>query len=91
MSLTYQPFASLPEVEALSEELNVNVTDPERLASGMMGMGLCAAGICLRGSQGLKWLLLGLGAALIHRGTSGHCPLYKHFMHDNRHRASLDK
>lgn len=85
MPLTYQPFDGLPQIEALSEELNVNVTDPERLLSGLAGMGLCALSTAgLGGSRALNWLLLGLGAALVHRGTSGHCPLYKHFMHDKR-------
>jgi len=85
MSLTYQPFDGLPQIEALSEELYANVTDSERLLSGLAGMALCALGTAGVGrSKGLNWLLLGLGAALVHRGTSGHCPLYKHLMHDNR-------
>jgi hypothetical protein len=83
MSLTYQPFAKFPEIETLSHELHVNVPDEERLYSGVAGLGLCALGMAF--PKGIKWLLLGLGAALIHRGTSGHCPLYTRLMRDKRH------
>ncbi len=83
MSLTYQPFAEIPEVEALSDELKMNVPDQERLYSGLAGVGLCAVGMVF--PKGIKWLLLGLGAALIHRGTSGHCAWYAQQLRDKRH------
>jgi DUF2892 family protein len=83
MSLTYQPFAKLPEIEALSDELKMNVPDEERLYSGIAGLSLCALGMAF--PRGFKWLFLGLGAALIHRGTSGHCPWYTHRLRDKRH------
>ncbi|WP_395739003.1 DUF2892 domain-containing protein [Prosthecobacter sp.] len=85
MSLTYQPFDGLPKIEALAEELKVNVTDPERVASGIAGFSLCALSAFGAGSsKAFNLLLMAVGAALIHRGTSGHCPLYKHLLHDNR-------
>jgi uncharacterized membrane protein len=51
-----------------------NVGDAERIVSGIGGGILVAFGL----SRGLKGLpLTGLGAALLYRGATGHCPLYQ--------------
>lgn len=83
MSLTYQPFAEMPEIETLSHELHMNVPDDERLLSGLAGIGLVLTALCRAGSG--KWLLLGFGGALLRRAVSGECPLYRHLNWDRRH------
>ncbi len=76
MSLTYQPFAELPEIEKLSDDLYRNVPDSERMVSALAGASLFTLG--LGGTGWTKWLLFGVGAALVHRGATGHCPWYEH-------------
>ncbi|HSJ00956.1 MAG: YgaP-like transmembrane domain [Verrucomicrobium sp.] len=76
MSLTYQPFATIPEVLELGKQLNKNVGEGERLLSiaGSTALYLLAGQ-----STGIKSLALYAGAAaLFTRGLSGHCPLYYH-------------
>lgn len=85
MSLTYQPFAELPEIEKLSEELYRNVPDTERMVSALAGASLFTLG--LGGTGWTKWLLFGVGAALVHRGASGHCPWYDHLNVNKRREA----
>ena len=53
---------------------DVNVHPVERVASGVTGAALVALGLLRRG-----WLGAGLvaaGSGLVHRGATGHCPLY---------------
>lgn len=95
MPLTYQPFAETPEIQTLAQEirdftheLHMNVPDSERVMSGLAGVGLLVAGIAAREPQWGKWLLMGLGAALVHRGTTGQCAGYRALNIDRRH--SLD-
>ncbi len=83
MSLTYQPFAEIPEIENLSHDLKMNVPDSERTLSALAGAGLLALSIGRSG--GSKWVLLGLGAALVGRAVSGQCPWYRHLKVDRRH------
>ncbi|MGV3661335.1 MAG: SRPBCC family protein [Prosthecobacter sp.] len=88
MSLTYQPFAELPEIEKLSDELYRNVPDTERIISGLAGAGLLTLG--LGGTDWTKWLLLGAGAALVHRGATGHCAYYAHQNINKRREAEAE-
>ena len=53
----------------------VNVGRTERMASTIGGGVLVLAGLARGGLKGL--IIGGLGAALIYRGTSGHCSLYQ--------------
>lgn len=53
----------------------VNVGEAERYASILGGIALLLLGIARRGLGGL--FLGGIGAAVIRRGVSGHCPLYR--------------
>lgn len=55
--------------------MNINVTQPERVASVAAGAGLAAYGLSRRSLGGL--LLAVVGGALIRRGVSGHCELYQ--------------
>lgn len=55
-------------------EAIVNVGEAERLASKVGGGVLVAIGAMRGGVRGLT--LAGLGAALLYRGMTGHCPLY---------------
>lgn len=51
-----------------------NVAEPERWASMVGGGSLVAVGLARRDIAGL--LIAGIGAMLLHRGTSGYCPMY---------------
>lgn len=53
----------------------VNVGDDERIASTAGGVILATVGMLRSGATG--WLLLGIGASLVYRGTTGHCSAYK--------------
>jgi uncharacterized membrane protein len=86
MSLTYQPFAEVPQVDDLKEDLKMNVPDSERTLSALVGGGFIAAGATREGP--LRWLLVGLGAALVHRGWTGRCAYYSTAGLDPRHRGS---
>ncbi len=86
MSLTYQPFALTPEVDRLSHDLQMNLSDGERVLSGVVGFGLTAAGLARRGLS--RWALLLVGGALLRRSLTGRCPLYHHLELDRRHGRS---
>lgn len=86
MSLTYQPFAQIPEVDRLSHELQMNLSDGERVISGGVGLGLALAGLANGGV--IRWALLFAGAMLLHRSLTGQCPLYKRLDLDRRHERS---
>jgi hypothetical protein len=86
MSLTYQPFAQTPQVEELRQDLEMNVSDNERILSGGVGAGLIA--MALSGSGFSRWLVMLLGGAMIQRAMSGKCPLYQHLEVDRRHGRS---
>jgi uncharacterized membrane protein len=83
MPLTYQPFAAIPEVEQLSEELHMNMLNGERLLSGAIGFGLTASGLTRSGIA--RWALLLAGGALLRRAWTGHCPVYERLSVDKRH------
>lgn len=75
MALTAQPLADLPQLDTLREELEINVPKTERIASVALGAGLILFGLYRRSLGGA---VAGLaGAALIARGASGHCALYR--------------
>jgi len=60
--------------DTLSPDSTVNVGDMERVASALAGGVLVASGL---GRGSLFGFVLGLGgAALIHRGLTGHCAVY---------------
>jgi uncharacterized membrane protein len=75
MPLTTQPFAESRELEAVREDLNINVPFNERVGSIAAGAALIGLAIWRRSWATLP-LALG-GAALIHRGATGHCQLYQ--------------
>lgn len=83
MPLTYTPFADTPSVDRLSEDLHMNLSESERLVSGVAGFGLAAAGLVRGGLT--RWALLLLGGALVQRSLSGHCALYERLELDRRH------
>lgn len=72
--LLYQPFASVPALEQLRQELFVNVPEQERHYSLMGGVAAIVAGLGRRSVSGA--LLAMAGVALVIRGATGHCPLY---------------
>jgi hypothetical protein len=78
-----QPFAHVPELEQLGSELKTNVSDRERAACGLAGLLLISSGA--RSRRGPALLNLLLGAALIARGFTGHCPMYYYAGIDTRH------
>lgn len=75
MSLTYQPFAAMPEINALEVELKHNVNDMERYGSIAAGAGILIGSFWGHGLARL--LLLGTAGALVYRGITGHCHLYE--------------
>lgn len=52
-----------------------NISETERVISGLGGLALLALGSSRRGLVG--WMTAGLGGALLFRGASGHCRLYQ--------------
>lgn len=70
----------------------VNIGDAERWISTAGGAGMILYGLKTRGLTGL--FLGGMGAALMYRGTAGHCPAYSQLgistAEQDRSRASLD-
>lgn len=75
MSLTYQPFANTPAVEALGKDLKKNVHSGERLAC------ILAAGSAFvqarRTSGWRKLVLYASSLGLLYRGATGHCKGYE--------------
>ncbi len=83
MSLTHQPFAHVPELDRLGNELIKNLSDHERAVSAALGVGLAIAGMKAWGPT--RWLLCLAGGALARRAVTGHCPLYQQLGVDRRH------
>jgi len=75
MPLTTQPFAESRELDSVREDLYTNVPFPERIGSIAAGAALVGLALWRRSWPGL--LLAAGGAALIHRGSTGHCQLYQ--------------
>ena len=75
MPLTAQPLADSPVLNRVRAELDVNVTQPERIGSVAAGAGLVLYGASQKSFGGI--LLALLGGALIHRGVTGHCNVYE--------------
>lgn len=75
MSLTFQPFAEIPELDHLRTELYHNVGSKERLGSLAAGVAVVLAGIPLGAVA--RSVLLAAGAALVYRAAAGHCPVYE--------------
>ena len=74
MALTAQPFAENKALDRVRAEMNINVTQPERIGSLAAGTGLALYGLSRRSLGGV--LLALLGGALIKRGVTGHCEMY---------------
>lgn len=75
MPLTTQPFAHSREIDAVQDDLYINVPFNERIGSVAAGAALIALGLWRRSWATIP-LLLG-GATLVHRGATGYCHLYK--------------
>ena len=83
MSLSDQPFARIPEVETLGQELKMNVSDQERTISGIASVLLMSEAPTHRGLERLILLMMGGACAL--RALSGRCLLYQTLGIDTRH------
>jgi hypothetical protein len=79
------PFADNPALNELRSDLNVNVGRDERIASAVAGLVLLGAAHYFRHQRG--WLRRLVGALLVSRGVTGHCPLYYLGGWDTRHYA----
>lgn len=78
MSLTFQPFSTVPALNELGAALARNVSIPERLVSYVVGTTLLGAlASSLTRHRIARLAILAVGAALVHRGTSGHCAVYE--------------
>src|SRR5918996_2272003 len=62
------------DLDWTEEQASVNVADWERVASAVTAGGLIAAALFRRSWSGRAMGLL--GAALLHRGVTGHCAVY---------------
>ena len=69
--VTQQARSGLDKLQHLPQ----NVGQDEKRLSIIGGSALGAIGLA-RISRPTGWLLLGIGAALIFRGTTGHCSMY---------------
>ena len=74
MPLTTQPLANSRELDSIREELHLNVPFNERI--GSIAAGAALIGLALWRRRGGSLLLIG-GAALLHRGITGHCQVYE--------------
>ena len=90
MSLTYQPFAEVPELDTLVDDSTtvvrdstMNISETERVLSHLGGAGLIATGLAQSGWA--RWVLFAIGAAFVRRGWTGHCPINERLKIDNRH------
>ncbi len=84
MSLTYQPFAELPEIEKLGEDLRMNLSDEERFGSAALGAAMIGYGL-VRNAE-TRWPALILGGLLLWRGHKGQCHVKQALGQDSRHR-----
>lgn len=76
MSLVTRPFVHVTELDSVARHDDHNVADPERIASVGAGTALLAtAGVFRRSPWAIALGLL--GGALVYRGLSGRCALYK--------------
>jgi uncharacterized membrane protein len=72
-----------------SQELQKNVSDNERLITGIGGALLGLSGIRHGGLGGL--LGLAVGGALVARAVTGHCPVYQRMGMDDRERRLAER
>ena len=75
MTLTANPLADMPELDAVAKRLSVNVPTAERAGSIGLGSALFLYGLSRRSLGGA--LLAAAGAVVVARGISGHCALYE--------------
>jgi uncharacterized membrane protein len=75
MSLKTQPFAHLDKMCNVNHDSDPNVGAQERKASIIGGAVAAAAAVISRSPASIPLGLL--GAALIYRGTTGRCELYR--------------
>ena len=79
MALTTQAFANAPELsrplDDVRASLQQNVETPERIGSIIAGSGLILYGLSRRTWGGVVLALL--GGALLHRGSTGYCAVYR--------------
>src|SRR4051812_4562982 len=64
-------------------EQSINVGETERMISTLGGAGLAALGLARRGVGGVALMLL--GGALVQRGLSGRCAMYRALDVDTAH------
>jgi uncharacterized membrane protein len=75
MPHTYQPFAENDGLTDLSKRLSRNISEHERTISIFAGITLAGLGVARRSWSGALALIA--GAALIHRGVTGRCSVYR--------------
>lgn len=83
MSLTYQPFAEVPQLDEMAEELHMNVSNNERLGSAAAAIALLAFAVRQWGIS--RWAALLTSGSLLWRSASGHCAMYDRLGKDTRH------
>ncbi len=89
MSLTYQPFAVLPEIEKLAGDLQMNISDEERFGSAAIGAALLGYGLARNAVT--RWPALVLGGLLLWRGETGKCYVKRALGKDGRYATTAAK
>jgi uncharacterized membrane protein len=74
MSLASTAPRITPRAHAGPSPSTANVADPERIGSVVLGAALVTLGLRRRGPAGIVAAVV--GGALVHRGATGHCPVY---------------
>lgn len=81
MTLTTKPFAHFRPLDEIGQSSRVNIAQPERTGSLVVGTGLVIYGLAQRSLGGA--ILAAIGGLFIYRGISGQCELYRRLGVDN--------
>ena len=86
MALTTEPLAENSLANSGRSHATQNVAPTERITSAVIGAAAIGFGLSRRSLPGL--LLAALGGALVHRGVTGHCHMYKALGINTRERTA---
>ncbi len=81
--LQFKPFENLPELAQIESEFGRNVSNGERVLSGIVGAALSL--LSLRGGILFRLGSLAASGFFLHRAATGRCKLYEGLGMDSRH------
>ena len=85
MDPTDSPPQHIPFIDQVRHELYWNIGDRERSYSTLAGAGLMGFGVTQPGWR--RWVFVLLAGALLKRGITGRCDIYRQLHIDTRHRT----